>query len=66
MRNAHRLTRRSALLGAAGVAAAGLVGGPKIAAAYQATPEATPISRLPLWQTAWQHGIVFGTSTTTW
>ncbi|MDF2762699.1 MAG: hypothetical protein K0S83_1433, partial [Thermomicrobiales bacterium] len=66
MRIAHRLTRRSALLGAAGVAAAGLVGGQKTAAAYQATPQATPISRVPLWQTAWQHGIVFGTSTTTW
>ena len=65
MRIAHRLTRRSALLGA-GVAAAGLVGGQKTAAAYQATPQATPFSRVPLWQTAWQHGIVFGTSTTTW
>ena len=68
MRNDHRLTRRSTLLGAAGVAAAGLVGGPGIAAAfkYQATPQATPISRVPLWQTAWQRGIVFGTSAATW
>jgi endo-1,4-beta-xylanase len=66
MREAHRLTRRSALLGAAGVTAAGLIGGPGIAAAYQATPQATPISRVPLWQTAWQHGIVFGTSAATW
>jgi endo-1,4-beta-xylanase len=65
MRNAHRLTRRSALLGAAGAAAAGLVGGPGITA-YQATPQATPISRVPLWQTAWQRGIVFGTSAATW
>jgi endo-1,4-beta-xylanase len=65
MRDAHRLTRRSALLGAAGAAAAGLVGGPGITA-YQATPQATPISRVPLWQTAWQRGIVFGTSAATW
>jgi len=68
MRGLHRLSRRSTLLGAAGVAAANLVGGPGIAAAfkYQATPRATPISRVPLWQTAWQRGIVFGTSAATW
>src|SRR5919106_3872070 len=66
MSKAHRLTRRSALLGAAGVTAAGLVGVPGIAVAHQATPQATPISRVPLWQTAWQHGIVFGTSAATW
>jgi endo-1,4-beta-xylanase len=66
MREAHRLTRRAALLSAAGVTAAGLIGGPGIVAAYQATPQATPISRVPLWQTAWQHGIVFGTSAATW
>src|SRR5918995_2110259 len=66
MREAHRLTRRSALLGTAGATAAGLLGGPGTAVAYQATPQATPISRVPLWQTAWQHGIVFGTSAATW
>jgi endo-1,4-beta-xylanase len=66
MKNDHRLTRRSALFGTAGVAAAGLLGGPGLTAAYQATPQATPIARVPLWQTAWQHGIGFGTSTTTW
>ena len=66
MSEAHRLTRRSALLGAAGVTAAGFIGHRRTAAAYQATPQATPISRVPLWQTAWQHGIVFGTSAATW
>src|SRR5215204_5088950 len=66
MSDAHRLTRRSALLGAAGVAAAGLVSRRQDAVAYQATPQATAISRVPLWQTAWQRRIVFGTSTTTW
>ena len=58
-------TRRSVLLGAAG-AAAGLAGVTGVGAAQDATPRATPITRLPLWQTAWEHGIVFGTSTTTW
>src|SRR5918995_7179240 len=66
MREAHRLTRRLTLLGAAGATAAGLIGGLRIAAAHQATPQATPISREPLWQTAWENGIVFGTSTSTW
>ena len=65
MSHDHRLTRRSALLGAAGAATASLIRGPGMAA-YQATPQATPIARVPLWQTAWQHGIAFGTSTTTW
>src|SRR5918993_1835662 len=65
MKNDHPLTRRSALL-SAGVTAAGLIGGPGIATAYQVTPQATPISRVPLWQTAWQRGIVFGTSAATW
>jgi endo-1,4-beta-xylanase len=62
----HRLTRRSALLGTAGSVAVGLIGGQQAGAVQDATPRATPISRLPLWQTAWEHGIVFGTSTTTW
>jgi endo-1,4-beta-xylanase len=66
MREAQRLSRRSALLGAAGVTATSRIGGLGNTAAYQATPQATPISRVPLWQTAWQHGIVFGTSAATW
>ena len=66
MSDDHRLTRRSALLSAAGIAAADLVGHRKYAAASQATPQATPISRTPLWQTAWERGIVFGTSAATW
>ena len=65
MNDDHRLTRRSALLGT-GMAAAGLIGNPRNIAAFQATPQATPISRLPLWQTAWQRGIVYGTSAATW
>jgi endo-1,4-beta-xylanase len=66
MREAQRLSRRSALLGAAGVTATSLIGGSGTTAAYQATPQAAPIPRVPLWQTAWQHGIVFGTSAATW
>jgi endo-1,4-beta-xylanase len=66
MREAQRLSRRSALLGAAGVTATSLIGGSGTTAAYQATPQAASISRVPLWQTAWQHGIVFGTSAATW
>jgi endo-1,4-beta-xylanase len=65
MSDAHRLTRRSALLGT-GVAAAGLLSGPSRATASQATPQVTAISPVPLWQTAWQRGIVFGTSAATW
>ena len=61
----HRLSRRAALLGAAG-AAAGLAGGRRTSAAQEGTPQATPIARAPLWQTAWQRGLVYGTSATTW
>ncbi|HLL50942.1 MAG TPA: endo-1,4-beta-xylanase [Thermomicrobiales bacterium] len=64
--NDDLLTRRSMLLRATGAAAVGLVGGARIGAAQDATPQATPISRVPLWQTAWENGIVCGTSTTTW
>src|SRR5215208_5927146 len=66
MREAQRLSRRSALLGAAGVTATSLIGGSGTTAAYQATPQAAPIPRVPLWQTAWERGIVFGTSAATW
>lgn len=31
-----------------------------------ATPIASPITRVPLWQTAWDQGIIFGTSLATW
>ena len=65
MNDDHRLTRRSALLGT-GMAAAGLIGNRRNIAAFPATPQATPISRVPLWQTAWQRGIVYGTSAATW
>jgi endo-1,4-beta-xylanase len=63
----HRLTRRSALRGAA-TAAAGLVGLPRRGFAQDATPQASPIalSPVPLWQTAWERGLVFGTSMATW
>ena len=66
MRNDVRLTRRSALVGAAGATAASLVRGQQARAAQGATPQATPVARMPLWQTAWERGIVYGTSTTTW
>ena len=59
-------TRRSVLLGTAGAAVTSLADVTGVRAAQDATPRATPITRLPLWQTAWEHGIVFGTSTTTW
>jgi endo-1,4-beta-xylanase len=69
------LTRRSALVNAAanGLAAVGLGGRPLSGSAAQATPtarEATPVgldlSRAPLWRTAADRGLVFGTSTATW
>jgi endo-1,4-beta-xylanase len=51
---------------AAGLALAGVVAHPAAGFARQATPVATPLAGLPLWQPAWQNGIVYGTSTTTW
>jgi endo-1,4-beta-xylanase len=66
------LTRRSMLRGAAGSAAMGLAGTPRLSLAQDATPvgspQATPvpIARVPLWQPAWANGIVYGTSATTW
>ncbi len=59
------LTRRAVLLGA-GAATAGLAGCPEIGAAQDATPQATPIARAPLWQTALENGLVYGTSAATW
>ncbi|CAA9585837.1 MAG: GH10 [uncultured Thermomicrobiales bacterium] len=72
-----RLTRRSALRGATGAVALGLVGPPRPAAARDATPagsatpgpEATPlvdITRVPLWRPAADRGIIYGTSLATW
>lgn len=71
MRGEGRMTRRSAVTGAAGVAALGCIGG-KGTATLQATrpiPHATPgasITRMPLWQPASERGIVLGTSLATW
>src|SRR5919107_1530602 len=64
----RRMTRRTALRGAAGAAAVGALGRPRRGFAQDATPVASPIalSPNPLWQTAWDKGIVFGTSTTSW
>ena len=57
------LSRRSVLLGAAGTAAAGVVGStaPTVADTGPAAPPDTP-----LWREAWRNGIVFGSSTATW
>jgi endo-1,4-beta-xylanase len=56
------LTRRSALLGAAS-ATAGLMSGalPGVAGAA-----ASAAHRRPLWKTAWERGIVYGSSIATW
>jgi endo-1,4-beta-xylanase len=66
MRGDRALTRRSVLLGAAGGTAYGLTSGSRFVRAQEATPLATPISRVPLWQTAWERGLVYGTSAATW
>ena len=62
MSDAPQLTRRSLLLGAAGLAAAGVVG--------TATPAAGGHlhggRRPPLWKLAHQRGIAYGTSAATW
>jgi endo-1,4-beta-xylanase len=54
------LTRRSVLAGAAGAAAAGLLGGRAPSAG------AAPLRRIPLWRTAQRRGIVYGSSAATW
>ena len=67
-----RLTRRAALLGATGVATIGS-GGLRVAG-QSATPDAatpvatTPIALpgVPLWRTAWERGLLYGTSLATW
>ncbi len=63
-----RLTRRMVLGGVAGATVAGWRGASS-SAAQDATPQATPltpITRVPLWQTAWDRGLIFGTSLATW
>jgi endo-1,4-beta-xylanase len=72
----HRLTRRSVMRASAGAAAAGLVLRPRFGLAQDATPQASPspvaspspiaMSPVPLWQTAFERGIVYGTSLATW
>ncbi|MEV4620386.1 endo-1,4-beta-xylanase [Asanoa sp. NPDC049573] len=52
----HDFSRRSLLLGAAGLAGAGALG----------VAPASAAPRTPLWKTAKQRGIVFGSSTATW
>ena len=62
----HRLKRRSLLLGA-GAATIGIAARPGLLFAQQATPMASPVAGSPpLWQTAWERGIVYGTSLATW
>jgi endo-1,4-beta-xylanase len=75
MKRSSRLTRRRALHAAA--AAAGLAGWPLSASAQGGTPVASPraspvatpmpaLSKVPLWQAAWEQGIVYGISLATW
>jgi endo-1,4-beta-xylanase len=61
MRQAPKLSRRSVLLGAAGLAAAGVV-----EAAAPASGSEAAGARPPLWQLARRRGLAYGTSTTTW
>ena len=66
MNATHRLKRRSLLLGA-GAATIGIAARPGLLLAQQATPMASPVAgSSPLWQTAWERGIVSGTSLATW
>jgi endo-1,4-beta-xylanase len=62
MSQAPKLSRRSVLLGAAGLAAAGVVG----AAGPAAGAAATGAGRPPLWKLARRNGIAYGSSTATW
>jgi endo-1,4-beta-xylanase len=62
MREAPPLSRRSLLLGAASLAAAGVVG----AAAPAVGGTATGGGRTPLWKQARRRGIAYGSSTATW
>jgi endo-1,4-beta-xylanase len=76
----ERVTRRSFLFGAAGAAAAGLIGcsesnDPESSAAGGGSSPSPPDcgaledaagARVPLWETAFERGIVYGSSTATW
>jgi endo-1,4-beta-xylanase len=74
MSGTYRLTRRSVLRGASGLSAAGLASRPGLVRAQDATPgaspmaspQATPMPGMPLWEAAWQNGVVYGTSLATW
>jgi endo-1,4-beta-xylanase len=66
MSSGQWLTRRAMIQGASGLAMTSLVTRPISGFARQATPVATPIAGIPLWQPAWANGIVYGTSATTW
>jgi endo-1,4-beta-xylanase len=61
----HVITRRSLLAGAAGVTAAGLLGGVKPALG-STTAAARHHGRTPLWEVSQRRGIVYGASISTW
>jgi endo-1,4-beta-xylanase len=65
MSEAHQLSRRSLLLGAAGLAAAGVVGAAVPAAGGTATATGSG-GRTPLYRLARRRGIAYGTSAATW
>jgi endo-1,4-beta-xylanase len=65
MSQAHQLSRRSLLLGAAGLAAAGVVGAAVPAAGGTATATGSG-GRTPLYRLARRRGIAYGTSAATW
>ncbi|NED95871.1 endo-1,4-beta-xylanase [Phytoactinopolyspora alkaliphila] len=63
MRNDRRITRRSALLGAGGLAAAGALG---VSTAPAANAGYRRLAGTPLRDQALSRGIIYGASTTTW
>ena len=65
MSEAHQLSRRSLLLGAAGLAAAGVVGAAAPAAGGTAAATGSG-GRTPLYRLARRRGIAYGTSAATW
>jgi endo-1,4-beta-xylanase len=65
MSQAHQLSRRSLLLGAAGLAAAGVVGAAVPAAGGTAAATGSG-GRTPLYRLARRRGIAYGTSAATW
>ena len=68
------MDRRSFLAGGAGALAAGLIGcsrstsspGPRVVEVECPGAESSEGPRVPLWQTAFQNGIVYGSSAATW